>query len=182
MNYDYFSQTEDRSTGLDVLDETLEELAGRKLLLFASYRMTNRNLVEYLKPHNGVAIYGDITPNKQRDNLDRFIEDPDCRVLIAQHQSAGYGIDGLQDVCSDVLFLESPLVPSQFHQAVARLYRQGQKHNVNVRIAIAENTIQVKLHRDLMSKDELANLVQGAWEDLRDAIYGVESRLDFAGS
>jgi SNF2 family DNA or RNA helicase len=58
------------------------------------------------------------------------------------------------------------------HQALSRVYRQGQRFNVNVRIGLAEGTIQHRLHQRLLDNDQLANTVQGGFQDLRDAIYG----------
>lgn len=98
--------------------------------------------------------------------------DPACQVLVGQPISAGYGIDGLQAVCSDVLFLETPVRPLHFNQGVGRVYRDGQKTPPTVRIAIAEGTIQPRLHGRLLMQDELVNQVQGGWQDLREAIYG----------
>lgn len=173
LNYAYFAQEGGaRSSGYDVLDEVISELGTDKLLLFANYRMTNRSLTEYTAPYNGVAIFGDIPAAQKQKNLRRFIEDPTCRVLIAQPSSGGYGIDGLQDVCSDVLFMESPLTPSLFEQSFSRLYRDGQRKNVHCRIAVAKDTLQVNLHKSLLDKDDLAAQVQGAYDTLRNMIYG----------
>lgn len=173
LNYAHFSgDPTKRSAGYDLIDEVLDEIGDRKLIIFASYRMTNAGLVGYLKKHNAVAVYGAIPDKQKFANVDTFIDNPKCRVLVAQPTSAGYGVDGLQHVCSDVLFLEEPVVPMQFHQACARVHRDGQRNNTNVRIAVAEGTLQVRLHRDLLNKDELVNRVQGGFQDLKDAIYG----------
>lgn len=99
------------------------------------------------------------------------VHDPTCRVAIIHPRSAGYGLN-LQDACPDVLFVECPLSPIEFNQVVGRVDRNGQKRPVTIRIAVAENTIQMRLHQLLLAKDALANAVQGGWQDLRDAMYG----------
>lgn len=173
INYAYFGQDENlRAAGLDLLDEVLEELADRKLLVFANYRMTNRMLVDYTKKHGGVALYGEVSDKQKTLNITKFLNDPKCRVLIAQPQSAGYGLDGLQDVCSDILFLEAPITPNHFTQSVARLYRMGQQFNVHCRIAVANQTLQVRLHKALLEKDDLVAGIQGNYSTLREMIYG----------
>ena len=63
-------------------------------------------------------------------------------------------------------------MPRDFHQVVGRLDRDGQKLQVHVRIAKAVGTIQQRLFKNLLNKDELVNQVQGGWKDLRDAVYG----------
>lgn len=173
LNYAHFAQEPGaRSAGYDLLDEVMSELGSDKLVVFANYKMTNRHLAEYIKPYGGVALFGDVSDAQKRKNIQRFIDDPTCRVVAAQPQSAGYGIDGWQDVCSDVLFLEAPRTPTEFEQALARLYRNGQMKNVHCRIAVANQTLQVGLHKGLLDKDALVAQVQGTYKTLRDMIYG----------
>lgn len=173
LNYDHFSgDPTKRPAGYDVIDQMMEELEGKKLIIFASYRMTNGKLLTYLQKYKAVAVYGDI-PNKLKfANVDKFIDDPEVRVLVAQPTSAGYGVDGLQHVCSDVLFLEQPVIPMHFNQACGRVHRDGQRNNTHIRIAVAEGTLQVRLHHQLLANDQLINRVIKGPQDLRDAIYG----------
>ena len=67
-----------------------------------------------------------------------------------------------------MLFLELPVVPKDFTQTVGRLDRDGQKEVVNVRVATALNTIQTKLHKRLLQKDEIVNKIIENWKDLKD--------------
>lgn len=173
LNYAHFAQEPGaRPAGYDLLDEVLDELGDRKLMVISNYRLTNRALTEYLRPHNAVAVFGDIAPAQKDRNLKRFEEDPACRVLVGQPTSVGYGVDGLQAVCSDLLFMESPIVPRDFEQTLARLYRDGQAFNVHCRIAVANQTLQVRLHKSLLDKDDLVTRVQGKFDNLRNLIHG----------
>lgn len=174
VNWDHFSgDPTKRSMGYDVIDQIMDELGPtKKLVVFATYRMTNGKLVRYLSDYGAVAVYGDVPEKQKSANIDRFIDDPKCRIMIAQPTSAGYGVDGLQHVCNDALFLECPVIPMHFHQACARVHRDGQRMNTNIHIAVAEGTLQVRLHRQLLENDRLVNRVQGGFQDLRDAIYG----------
>ncbi len=172
-NYDYFSGNEkDVSAAFEVVDQVMSEMAGRKLVIFGNYRMTNRTLLRRLAKYGGVAAFGDNTAKQNQASIDRFINDKECQVFIGQPTSVGYGVDGLQKVCNDALFLETPTIPRDFHQAVARLYRSGQTSSTHIRIAVAERTIQVRLHKNLLVKDEVVNNLVGGWKNLRDAIYG----------
>jgi SNF2 family DNA or RNA helicase len=174
LNLAHFSGDEDaRPAGYDLLDQVLQELDtlsvnGRKLIVFAHYNMTIRSLLKHLEVYGAVAHYGQVTVTQQRRNLDRFKNDPTCRVLVA-HPFPG---ENLQHACSDILFLECPITPKPFEQGVGRIYREGQKRPAVVRIAVAENTIQVRLHDLMLAKDKLVRAVAGGWQDLRNAIYG----------
>lgn len=172
-NYEQFSGVEsDVSNAFEMVDQVIDEMGGAKLVIFATYRMTNRTLLKRLAKHNAVAAFGDNTTKQNQKSLETFMDDPKCKIFIGQPTSVGYGVDGLQHVCKDALFLETPTVPRDFHQAVARLYRGGQTDSTTIRIAVAEKTIQVRLHDNLLINDKLVNRVIGSFEDLRDAIYG----------
>lgn len=173
VNYDHFASDESkRSAAFDLVDTVMEEIGNNKLIVAANYRMSNKKLFDYLGKYNPRIIYGGNTSNQNRDAVKDFQEDPSVKVLVMQPTSGGYGIDGLQHVCNDVLFIESPIVPREFHQLVARIHRNGQDKRVNIRIAFALDTIQVMLHERLLGKDELINTLVRGPEDLRRALYG----------
>lgn len=173
LNHDHFADNpEEKSAGYDLVDQVMDEMDGRKLVIFANYRMSNKKLIDRLQKYNVVAAYGAQTAATNQLSVRRFIEDPKIKVFVAQPTSAGYGVDGLQHVCNNALFLECPVVPRDFHQAVARLYRGGQKESTHIRIAVAEKTIQGRLHRQLLANDEMVNGLVGGWKNLREALYG----------
>lgn len=161
-----------RPAVLDIIDEVMEETGGKKLVVAAHFRRTNAFLLEALKKYNAVAVYGEITPKGKQDALRRFISDPKCQLILLQPSSAGMGVDGLQHVSSDMLIVEAPTMPIHFQQVVARLDRDGQLDVVHVRVAIAQGTVQVGMFNNLLSNDELANSVQGGYENLRKSVYG----------
>lgn len=173
-NYDYFTQDETkRAACYDLIDEVMDEIAERKLIIFTNYKMTSRSVTAYCQKQGwgAVPLYGEIGAKQQEQNVERFMTDPTCRVLVAQVKSGGYGLNP-QEVCSDILFLEEPLIPIEFEQAVGRVYRNGQPNKVHIRVAVAQGTIQVRLMNLLMVKDALVNRVVRSFKDLRDALYG----------
>lgn len=173
MNREYFTQEEGKvSAGVELIEETLSELGQGKLVVFTAYRMTNRLLVEKLKPYGVVAVYGEVSAAQKQAAVDQFVEDPSCRVILLQIRAGGYGIDRLQSVCNNILFAEMPLVPAHFHQAVARLWRVGQNDPVNARIAIADKSIQMRLWDVLQDKDSLVNMCIRGFQDVREALAG----------
>jgi DNA repair and recombination RAD54-like protein len=172
MNFDYFADDPTAlSTGYELIDQVMEDMAGQKLIIFTNYRLTSAGVTKHLTKYGAVAVYGAISAAAQQRNVDRFMNDPTCQVLVAQVQSAGYGLN-LQDTCADVMFMEAPLNPIHFEQAVGRVYRNGQKRKVRVRVAVADGTIQVRLHNMLLKNDELVNRVVRSYQDIRKALYG----------
>lgn len=174
VNWSYFEGDDGKVPAItDLIDEIMDELAPHgKLVVVGNFIRTNGYLLQALKKYKAVAIYGEIsTTNKQRA-LSTFIDDPACRCIILQPRSAGFGIDGLQTVCSDMLFVEAPTVAPPFYQTAARLDRDGQVNPVNCRIAVANKTVQVRMFKNLLKNDATVNAVQGGYKDLKEAIYG----------
>ena len=176
-NWDHFSGDPScKSKAFDVVDLVAEEIdvvnpQSSKLIVFTYYVMTSRAMTKHLAKLGAVACYSEISAKQQAANIERFLTDPTCRILVAQPGSAGVGWNA-QHVCWEVLCIEEPMSPWQFTQAVGRVDRDGQLHVPNIRLGIASGTIQHRLHANLLNKDALANKVQGGFMDLREAIHG----------
>ena len=177
LNWEHFSGVPScKSKAFDLIDAVCDEIdvtnqAASKLIVFTYFVMSSRAVVKHLEKLGAVACYSEISAKQQAANIDRFLHDPTCRILVAQPGSAGVGFNP-QKVCWEVLFIEEPISPWQFTQGVGRVDRDGQQHVPNIRLGIASGTIQKRLHANLMNKDALANKVQGGFMDLREAIHG----------
>lgn len=173
VNWGHFSGVEgDTSDAVLMLQQTLDELGDGKLVVFAMYRMTVAVLKAKLSKYGAVTVNSEVTPTQKEKNLQRFMSDPKCRVIVIQFVSGGKGLDGLQHVCNDAVFIEPCLQPRDFHQCVGRLKRMGQKKRVRVRMAIANRTTQVRGFKLLLDNDETVNEVIRNATDLRKAIFG----------
>jgi hypothetical protein len=176
LNYSQFSgNPEDRPAGYDLLDNVIEQTecdqkGKSKLIVWTLYKATSRNVWNYLlgKGIKTVAAYSEV---KSQDSFDLFMEDEDTRILVAQYQSAGAGLNP-QSVCWESLALETSVVPLYAIQANGRIDRMGQKHVPTIRMAVAENTIQVGLFQQLMKNDDLVAQVEGNKTRLRDLLLG----------
>lgn len=169
-NAEHFSQGETDSTVYELVDAVLDELGGRKLVVFCHYVMTTERLAARLQQFNPAVLYGK-TKDRQAE-IDKFVRDPSCRVFIGNLAASSSGVDSMQDVCSDVLFVELPYRAATFRQAVARVHRDGQKSGVNVRVAIANKTLNVKTWDALQNNDDLVAECVRSPQTIRAAING----------
>jgi superfamily II DNA or RNA helicase len=117
--------------------------SGKKLLLFAWHRSVVEVLYDTLKEYHPAIIYGGMTTNEREEARKKFIEDPKCRVIVANIQAGGVGIDGFQEVCSDVAFAEFSHTPNYHRQAEDRLHRSGQKTSVTSYYLVAPGTVDM---------------------------------------
>lgn len=174
FNWAYFAQKEGLvAAGEELIEQVLNELGDKKLVVSGQYKMTHRRILDrFGASHGAVAIYGAQTAGQNNAAKDRFISDPKCRLLTLHPLAGGIGVDGLQEVCEDALFIEAPALMRHFTQVYGRLERLGQKNAMNIRIGIAQGTVQVNRFHDLLKNDELIDMIQPSFESLKRAIYG----------
>lgn len=136
-----------------------------KLLVFAWHHAVVDDIAKYLAAKDiGVRVLTGTTSGAQRETIKKdFIEDPEVRVIVANIQSAGVGIDGLQKACSNCCFVEFTAAPTDHWQAEDRLHRGGQEVPVNVYYLVAPRTIDVTMAYQLDTKAvALASVLDGS--------------------
>ena len=126
---------------LQWIEDFLE--SGKKLLLFAWHRSVVEVLYDTLKAYNPALIYGGMSTNEREEARKKFIENPKCKLIVANIQAGGVGIDGFQDVCSDVAFAEFSHTPNFHRQAEDRLHRSGQHNSVTSYYLVAPGTVDM---------------------------------------
>ena len=119
----------------------------QKIVVMAHHRDVIKLLAERLQSygHEVVTYQGGMTENESEHALSNFRKNNKVRVFIGQLHKAGTGVDGLQDVCSHIILAEFSGTPGPNEQAIKRIARTGQKHNVSVEIACLANSIHEEL-------------------------------------
>ncbi|MEM4247716.1 MAG: DEAD/DEAH box helicase [Candidatus Nanoarchaeia archaeon] len=150
-----------------ILDDIWEDDPTRKVVIFSEWvRMLDlvRNQLEL----NGVdfALHtGNVPQAKRRAEINRFKNDPNCKVFISS-DSGGVGLN-LQ-VASVVVNLDLPWNPARLEQRIARVWRKYQKNCVNVINIISEYTIEHGMLGKLAFKQGLADGVLDARGDISE--------------
>ena len=99
---------------------------------------------------------GSVPQRKRREDIDRFKNDPQCRVFL----SSDAGATGLNlQVASTVVNCDLPWNPARLEQRIARAWRKNQTRPVTVVNLIAENTIEHRMLETLAIKRSLAESV-----------------------
>lgn len=176
VNFDHFSNnTENKSNAYALIDQTVEETrcalpSESKLIIWTKYKRTSRAVTDYCNALKikTVAAYSEADSEKSIRN---FMVDDSVRILVAQYQSAGSGLNP-QHVCSQALFLELDTVPMYIRQALGRLDRVGQTKIPIMRLAVARGTVQESLHRDLLRNDDLVQVVEPSKKSIRSMLLG----------
>lgn len=127
------------------------EASGHKVAVFAQHREAIDTLVKGLKAFNPAVVHGGVPAGARRDEeIDRFNNDPTCRVFVGQNQAAGDTIN-LQ-AADHVILCECDWSPEINEQIYRRVYRNGQTKPVFVRFAYLKGSIDEAKNRALARK------------------------------
>lgn len=126
-----------------------------KIIIFGLHRMVLEETRATLQKYGAQVIYGGNPPAVRQERIDKFVNIWKHRVLIGNLTSLGVGVDGLQKVCSNVLFIESSWTPSDNAQAAMRVHRIGQKRPVLCRFASLADSLDERVQEVIRRKTEM---------------------------
>jgi SNF2 family DNA or RNA helicase len=129
-----------------------------KTVFFCKYLFEIDLLVEYLGRRN-CALFTGCNPAERDSELAAFVKG-NRQYFVATMQSGGTGLNGLQEVCNEVVFFSNSF--SYFHrkQSIGRIDRQGQQRAMIIRDMRTEANIDDKIMRNLARKGNLANEIK----------------------
>lgn len=114
-----------------------------KVVIFARHRDVISALDKELGHQLPVSYHGGMNDQQKKEAVEEFVNNKDCGVFIGQIQAAGTGINGLQRVCSNLVFAELDWVPGTMSQAIDRCHRIGQTAEaVNVFLPHVPGTLE----------------------------------------
>jgi SWI/SNF-related matrix-associated actin-dependent regulator 1 of chromatin subfamily A len=125
-----------------------------KVVLFAHHVDVMNQLTTELERFGVVAVRGGMSSGAKNNSILTFQNDPSKRIFLGQMDAAGFGIDGLQNVCSHVVFAEPAWVPGTNEQAVDRCHRIGQHGNVLAQFLVVEGSFDEKVLATVFEKNE----------------------------
>lgn len=131
------------------------KVGGKKLLVFGLHKEALELFAEKFKCP---LIAGGVSSKNKQKIVNDWKKSEDV-FLFANMQSAGTGIDGLQEVCSNMLIIELPWRPSDLTQVIARVDRSGQYEPSTVRFMLNFDTIDIDMWEMLQEKESVVEAV-----------------------
>lgn len=136
---------------LDSLLELVEEIpATSKVVIFHEFVESGRMIGEALAKAKIKAAEVRAEVKARRDNVTKFLNDPECRVLVINTAAGGESLN-LQ-VANYMIFYETPISPIMRKQCLARIRRAGQN----------AGTV---FYYDLVAKGTVEEQILGALEE-----------------
>jgi SWI/SNF-related matrix-associated actin-dependent regulator 1 of chromatin subfamily A len=142
-------------TALAKLIPTMDHLANvlqaeEKVVVFAHHHDVIDGVKEGLAEFGVVVIDGRVALEDRKRAVDRFQEDPNCRVMIGSIQAAGVGIT--LTAASYCAFAELDWVPGNLMQAEDRLHRIGQHDSVLVQYLMLQGSFDGRMANSVIHK------------------------------
>lgn len=147
---------------LEVLQENRE--AGRKTVVWSNF-VRNLELLHssLTDPYSPAVVHGGIPssfnnaqaePNREGE-LDRFRNDPECWVLLANPAAVGEGIS-LHHSCHEAVYLERTFNAGQYLQSLDRIHRLGLQPDDHTRVTflICQETVDEVVDQRVAEKSE----------------------------
>ena len=146
----------ERSAKLDVLLEQLREVIdeGHKALVFSQFTTLLGIVRRHLENSSITYEYLDGTTRDRQTAVERFQNDPKCRLFLISLKAGGLG---LNLTAAEYVFLLDPWWnPAVEAQAVDRAHRIGQERQVFAYRLIARDTVEEKILELQKTKRDLA--------------------------
>jgi len=121
-----------------------------KLVVFGYHREVMKTLSE--KVPNSVLVMGGMSGAAKQESIDKFKDDPNCKVFLGQITSAGVGID--LSSAKMILFVESSWVPGEIDQAADRCSGFNQKEEVAVQFMVIQDSLEEHMLRTVIEKKQ----------------------------
>ena len=151
----------------DVID------GGEKLIMFAYLK----DVVNALKDEfpDAVTVAGADDIKAKQNAVDRFQNDPECKLIILNYKSGGTGLT--LTASSRVGFIEFPWTYSDCEQAEDRAHRNGQKNAVNCYYFLGDKTIDRYMYNVIQTKKDIANEVTGTTTQIEEDMVNITMNL-----
>ncbi len=157
---------------LNIISNVIES-GDEKIVVFSQWeRMTRLVAREMEKLGIGFEyLYGGIPSKKRKDLVSNFMDNVDCRVFL----STDAGSTGLNlQAASVVVNIDLPWNPAVLEQRIARVYRLGQKRNIQVINLVSAGTFEEDMLGKLKFK---SSLFEGVLDGGEDTIFAHQGKF-----
>ena len=158
-----------KSKRIDELMSILEESEG-KAVIWANYRYDIKRIVNEIRKTYGDdsvgSYFGDTSDADRAKNLEKFQDlDSPMRFIVGNTQTAGYGIN--LTAASTVVYYSNNFDLEKRLQSEDRAHRIGQVNKVTYIDIICKDTVDEKIVKALLAKQNIAAQVLGeaVWKD-----------------
>ena len=144
---------------LERVKELLSEITanGKKAILFTCWETTASLFRDELAGYNPAYVVGKVKPEDRQKEVDRFQNDPECKIAIGTIGAMGTGLT--MTAAEYVIFIDKYWNQTDNSQAEDRAHRIGSKNTVTIISLVAKDTIDEKIEKMLDAKESVFSYV-----------------------
>ncbi|MCH5347468.1 MAG: DEAD/DEAH box helicase, partial [Muribaculaceae bacterium] len=158
---------------INIINTAIEN-GDEKIVIFSQWERMTRIIAAQLNKM-GIDyeyLHGGVPSEKRRELTENFTENPESRVFI----STDAGSTGLNlQIASIIINVDLPWNPAVLEQRIGRIYRIGQKRNIQVINLVSGDTIEERM---LSTLDFKSNLFKGILGNGDDTVFLDNSKLE----
>lgn len=151
----------------DMLDEEIIP-NGHKAIIFSQWESITDVYLEALKEYKPIYITGKVSPEERQKEVDRFQNDPSCKLAIGTIGAMGTGLT--LNKASYVFFVDKAWNSGDNAQAEDRAHRIGTAGTVNIISLVAKGSVDEGVEEYLIENKDLFDRVvdgKGSKADVR---------------
>lgn len=143
------------------LDKLIDEIIkrGEKVIIWSSFRRNIRLLRNRYKRYGSLMIFGDITIKDRDSAVEKFMNDEEFKILVANPSAAKEGLTLTS--ANNAIYLDRNFKMDDYLQSQDRIHRIGQEKKCSVIKIIANDTIDEYIDEILEKKEIIAKYIVG---------------------
>ena len=151
--------TEDNPKLERIKDMLEEEIIpnGHKAIIFSQWEQITSLYLDALKEYNPIYITGKVAPEDRQKEVDRFQNDPNCKIAIGTIGAMGTGLT--LNKASYVFFVDKKWNSGENEQAEDRAHRIGTTGTVNIISVVAKCPVDEGVEEYLIDNKDLFDRV-----------------------
>ena len=166
--------TEDNPKLERIMDMLAEEIIpnGHKAIIFSQWEQIASLYNEALQEYNPVYIVGKVSPEDRQKEVERFQNDPNCKLAIGTIGAMGTGLT--LNKASYVFFVDKLWNSGENAQAEDRAHRIGTAGTVNIISMVAKESVDEGVEEYLLENKDLFDRVvdgKGSKTDIKTILY-----------
>ena len=143
-----------------------KEIKTRKVVIFCQHIITYDAVLKHFKGA-AVGINGSVNAAIRGKIVERFQNDPTCRVFVGQLKAASESITLTK--ADQMWFIECGYVPALVQQAVSRIDRMGQEaEKVDIKFTVSKHPVDRRVANIMLTKaKKLSEMMKGNNLDIK---------------
>lgn len=150
------------ATKIERAAELIEDIVaqGEKVVVLSNFKDPINRLARLVADFNPLINTGDIKDEIISANVDKFQNDPTCKVFLGTHAKVGTGLT--LNASMYMIMLDTPFTYASFAQSCDRIWRVNNTRPAFIRVLVAKDTIDERVQEILETKKDLSDyLVDG---------------------